>query len=101
VNTTQALEIAKRETGSQSETLVYAAALKMLPDREILLESARLATFQVRNYGKGKFFSWIEHPELEEIRDAWPANRWPLAVVAFLIAVVREAKPQAVPVASH
>jgi hypothetical protein len=31
MNTTQALEIAKRETGSPLEALVYAAALKMLP----------------------------------------------------------------------
>jgi hypothetical protein len=95
MNTTQALEIAKHETGSRLESLVYAAALKMLPDREALLASARLATFQARNYGKGQFFSWIDHPELD-IGDAWPASRWPLAVVAFLIAVAREAEPRAV-----
>lgn len=57
-------------------------------DFDRLCEEAEKATYDIRSYGHGQFYTWIHHPLLVGPLDPWPASRFPKAVACMELAKV-------------
>lgn len=55
-------------------------------DFDNLCEEAERATYDIRSYGHGQFYSYLHHPLIAGPLDPWPASRFPKSVVCMELA---------------